>query len=332
MKKHSKQTGISLVEILLSLAIFSLGIVGLYLSIQAMNKNLQLSAQRDLEAAYANQLINEVNPTRVDVETFYDTTGTTKQSISLPDGRTVWYLRQVTSQAATGDIKEVNIYFFHKQSDASTAPYRHFKRDILLQRICYNMTWSGMVSPPQYQTYRDSAGQVWTLLDNWPYYSATSSARRAGVVFADVASDPDVINYSSPAQDAVGVIDQYAWQTVHSVDDGSGNGVLSYRFPASIGQGYKVDLGLREYEGGAFVSSDIVNIDINGTVVDTALDIFTEAGGVSTGALSKGGVIESYTTTGINDGSGNGIINVKVINNGSANFYRPSVAWICLTR
>ena len=262
LKQH---TGISLVEILLSLAIFSIGIVGLYLSIQAMNKNLQLSAQRDLEAAYANQLINEVNPHLLTVRLdegsggFDLTDNNNKGTIALPDGRTVYYLREVKKASNTaGDVLMINIYFYHKANDAEASPYRHFKRELTLANHGFQMTSSSTTIT------KDSNGNIWTGMPRTQAQvvgDATDSI--AGM---DIATTGALQNPSADAECG-------EYHLGNATSD-----ALIYLIPATQGHKYKVELQLCEPNDAAVATDRVMELTLSGVLVDE-IDIVEEAGG-----------------------------------------------------
>ena len=261
MKKHSKQTGISLVEILLSLAIFSLGIVGLYLSIQAMNKNLQLSAQRDLEAAYANILIGEVDPYYVKGQANYDLTdNNNKGTVSLPDGRTVYYLREVRAEATSADVMEINVYFYHQSNAAANAPYRHFKRDIALNRANHQMR---ITTGPT--STKSTDGTIWSHFSRLQNYSLTADDYQIGLDNATTGATQAGTDAECSQQHIANATSER----------------IIYIIPATAGHEYKLELGLCEPTDAATIGSRIMEVLINDTLTDE-VDIVDEVGSANT--------------------------------------------------
>ena len=356
--KPNRSYGVSLVEILISLAVFSLGVVGLYYSVQNMHKSLQTSMQRDIEASYANGIINKVNPYRVDIEAAYNTSGTTMQSITLPNGRTVWYLLKVDSHPVnateashtnangqldlqTADIKNIHVYFYHNQGD--TTPYRQFERDVVLPVQSFNMDSSTLAT----DTCRDQGGTIWTTLPQNVTYNLAYGSREAGLDTSATGMNGTATTYKQTTGQNGGIVngviedphgtfgtsgncDLYeAWRAGHTGNTATN---LVYVFPVSANQNYSVTLGFNETDNTNVTAAGkrMMDILINGTTVATSVDPYADGGlyTADTRSFSTTGVLNSSVTPNVYT------ITVRVNKSAGSTCgtCKATVSWISLTR
>ncbi|MBX2860236.1 MAG: malectin [Vampirovibrio sp.] len=325
-QKALQPSGISLVEILVSIVLFSLAVIGLYLAMGGMFDAIQTGMRRDIEAAYANMLISEVNPTDNLVETGYDVT--TKTVYNLPDGDTVYYTRIVDScpVAATcaadtdSDVKNVNVYFY--RASTSTSPYRKYRREVAPLFFGFNLGEDTTY-------YKDNTGNVWSPItdDGTHQFSTTEGSRRSGwetvtptewstgsaisnVPTFDRNDDGDTVD--------AGEQDEAHFQTGHT------GASLTYTFLATVDQTYTVILGAAEADGGVAATERAMTVTINGTEVGT-MDTVAEAGGTLT-ALTK-----TFAAIGVDNGSGVGVLTVALTAAGGAT-ENPRLSFIGIAR
>ncbi|MEB3287623.1 MAG: malectin domain-containing carbohydrate-binding protein [Vampirovibrionales bacterium] len=300
------RVGVSLPEILISIALFSVAVVGIYLSTSNAQRVIIKGMQADVEAAIANMKIAEVNPYDVDVDTAYDapaTYTTGKQSYALPNGQVIYWTRAVTSANASGDVKQVNVYLYKKSTDST--PYRKFRKDIVLDKqsfILADPTVNATV--PAY--LKDVTGAVWTRMNRSNDATiASGDTHRAG-------PDPAINNpiLRSDLTPATGTPNVLFWTYGLSPPDATPNNMIFY-IPATQGQTYTIKLGYCECNA-AGVGTRVMRVLINNTVVETGLDVRAVAG------LNKA-MVRQYKAQSMNLGSGVYGLKIDLDRNGSTN-------------
>lgn len=290
-QKPSKARGISLVEVLVCIALFSTAIVAIYIGTADSERVVAKGMKADVEAAIANMKIAEVNPFDPDVDTAYDapssyTTG--KQSYTLPSGQIIYWTRAVTSADTSGDVKQVNVYLYRNASDV--IPYRKFRKDIVLERQSYMLADTSSIA----KFYKDPTGTVWARLANNTNSTVSSGdTHRPG---PDSAGNNTYSPVAVDVTDATNVPFTEMWkygQTSHA----SYPSHLVYTFPATLNQSYTIKLGLCECNGGTTGQRNI-RIYINGTLAEaSAVDAYALAG-------ANKAIVKQYHATAMNLGSG----------------------------
>lgn len=323
---RTKQDGFSLIEILMSLSLFSVAMIGLYFAFTSVSTQTAKGLKGDIEAAYAKLLIGQVNIYDIDVETAYDVTS--KTATTLPDGTTAYYTRDVRSEAETPDIKKVSVYFYKNSTD--TTPYRNFTKEFAPNTWYYDFGHTTHLST----IWVDSLGNKYTHIDqNDLYTTATAGSYKFGMdntlnggtvtsEWQDGSTNGGIVN---------GSVDNYAytntnlnaqqWRRAARGSAGSSND-LYFRLPASMDYSYKVTLGFNEAWSAVTAAGDrSMTWAINGTTVET-IDVFNEVGKYTT--LTK-----TYTATPAADG--NGVYNILFgcTNNGGV---PCMISWISLER
>lgn len=305
---RSKAAGVSLVEILVCIALFSTAIVAIYMGTTDSERAVAKGMKADVEAAIANMKIAEVNPFDPDVDTAFDapaTYTTGKQSYTLPNGQIIYWTRAVTSNNASGDVKQVNVYLYRNSSDST--PYRKFRKDMVLERQSYMLADSSSI--PKF--YKDPTGTVWARLANSTNSIISSgSSHRPGPdsagnnTYSPVAVDTATAT-NLPTYDGATAIDQM-WTYGHT-SHASYPGHLVYTFPATQNQTYTVKLGLCECgsavpptgAGTAAANGQRnIKIYINGTLAETsAVDVYALTGGTNKA------IVKQYHATAMDLGS-----------------------------
>lgn len=326
---HQRKRGISLVEILIALAIFSTAIVGLFMTLTGLNKTVATSMRRDVEAAYANMVLAQINPYNANIETAYDKTSTgcsgARCSQSLPYGDTFYYTILVDSNAntataapATADMKRVNMYLFR---DATTStPYRQFRREIAMSTQAYKL--GSAANSASY--FKDTSGQVWTLLDTSaaPTFSSTSGGVKPGFGSGNSSTYSSVSTATTPT--GAVTADIALWQTAHKAT-GTPT-ALEYIFPATEDGTYLVELGFNEIEGVAS-GGRVFDILINDQTVQSSFDINQKAGGTDKAVYMY--YVAQATTASTGGGLTIPVIKIKLNRVSGSN---PIISWIKLTR
>jgi hypothetical protein len=302
--KKPAYRGLSLVEILISFGIFSAGIAGLLLASQGMFEGLRVSMARDVESAYANAILSEINPYDPSIETTYDIT--TKTVKTMPHGEKFFYTRSINSDTATPDVKNINLYLF--RSTTATIPYRQFRREVSLPFVGFNL---GNTST----YYKDSMGRVWQPMATNFYASSTAGSLQNGINGALVMN-----NYSSSTCGFTN--DRLIFDS--SQEANNGTNTLSYRFFVTLGRHYIVRLGLAERETGVTSGQRSMDVDINGNVVDT-LDAVGESSAVCK-PVSK-----SYVASPKDLGSGLGAIDITLTQHSGATLL-PRLGYVAIER
>ncbi|MBY0403485.1 MAG: hypothetical protein K2X66_06270 [Cyanobacteria bacterium] len=304
--------GISIVDILLSMTIFAVAVSGMLLTTQGMFQGAREAMSRDIEAAYANMLISQVNPNNPAIETAYDVT--TKTSQALPNGDQFWYTRIVNSTNATSDIKNINVYLFRSQT--ATTPYRIFKREISPSFFGFNLG-----EPSSYM--KDKIGRVWAPLSansgdaSYAAFTNTAGSRKNGIteITSNVGSACGLTGNST------------IFNTLHESNNVSNR--LGYQFFGSLdgsnnpARNYTLRLGFIEVDPAVTANQRKMNVVINGITVDT-VDPVTDAGG-SCSAFNK-----TYSVSPTNSG---GVGSIKVeLTKGSGATLNPRLATIAIER
>jgi hypothetical protein len=284
IKKRHVVKGLSLVEILISFGIFSAGIAGLLLASQGMFEGLRVSMARDVESAYANAILSEINPYDPSIETTYDIT--TKTVKTMPHGEKFFYTRSINSDTATPDVKNINLYLF--RSTTATVPYRQFRREVALPFVGYNL---GNTST----YFKDSMGRVWQPLANGFYASSTAGSIQNGHR-----------------------LDQSTYPVTHSTNNGCGftgerslfNSTqeaedLYYRFYVTLGRHYIVRIGTTESNLAFASSGRVFQLYINDESIES-FNVVQETGGTCKP------MVKSYVVSPVDVGSGLGAIDVRL--------------------
>ncbi len=284
--------GISLVEVLLSITIFSIAIIGLYSSMQSMNNALIIAMQRDVEATYANMLMSEVFPKHPTVETSFDKT--TKQTLNLPDGQKIYWTRIVDADPLAADVKRINVYLYRNSTD--TTPYRQFKREIPLEKRNYHCNYN--YDP----YYKDTTGEVWVRLRSDQYASTTQGSFRDGVDFGVLGT----WIHTGEVGTTDNVLDAPIWTKGCHYNNLTSNPPyrIPWKFLATEDTTYTITIGLVDPWNGTSVPTDIL---INGSVVDS-FDLTEEAGGINLP------LVKSYTAQSVVE-SGVAVLRMEVQHN-----------------
>lgn len=272
-----KPNGISIVEIMVAMAIFSTAMIGLYFAMNNLSISVGTAMKRDIESAYANMLLSQINPYDLQVESAYDKDSTEAScgggrcSVTLPNGDQFWYTIQVDSATTAADIKRVNLYLY--RNGTTTTPYRQFRREFPMAVQAYAF---GSTSNSSKSYYKDSTGQVWTLINTThPVFSATTGAVRAGrdSAYTNTSSDFQAITTATVPTPS---LDPILWQNAY--ESHGGTNTLGFIFPASANHTYTIVLGFNEIEGAA-ATTRVFDIYINDEKVASSFDINAQAGG-----------------------------------------------------
>lgn len=300
--------GISLVEILLALGLFSISMVGLFMASSGMFESIRTAMKLDIEAAYANMLIARINPSNPLVESAYDVT--TKTAQSLPDNDSFYYTQLVDSDSASPDIKRINL-FLYRGSGTST-PYRQFKREIAPYFTGFDLGESTSY-------LKDKLGWVWApmAVDANGDFSGVAGSRRNGRT--ETAIDVDG---SGTCPSVTGTTNASLFQTMSESNNIADR--LGYSFMATLGRNYLLKVGVNELDTNIAVGERRMKVLVNGVQVGT-IDARNETGGTCS-ALMK-----TFTVAPVNDGSGLGVITVEFEKDSGATAV-PRVAAIGLER
>ncbi len=277
-QKNKKHVGQSLVEIFVAMSIFTVAIGGLFMATNASKQNLAKSMKIDIEAQYAQLLTNEVNVNNIDVETVYDETS--KQSISLPNGNTVYYTRLVDSAFDSADVKNISVYFFKSSTD--TTPYRKFTTEVALKSALYH--WCDTSDPLCISSGFNYLGQhVISSDDGSASFVSTAGSYKAG-------SLGGTVGFSSAASVAGDFSNSLFKSGIKANTIGATPNDIVIQVPASKDVSYKITLYLAEQKVTQTVGCRTFDVLINNTLVENELDVFDEVG-INT-LLTK-----TYTTT-----------------------------------
>lgn len=241
--------GFGLVDVLVALSVFAVGFSGLVISSQAMQRTLSKGMTRNIETAYLQMLMAEVNPYRITVETAYDVT--TKTAYNLPSGQQAFYTRSVSSDATTADIKQLNLFLYRNSTD--TTPYRRLRKDMRPATLRYDL---GATTQ-----WRDGQGNLWEPWPaNTPTYSLTAGSRRSGVTTTGMANATYTLAQTLP--------NATPYTTGHSQ-----SGSLAYTFLASSGANYQLALSFVDTRG----ATHSYTVAANGTTLET-FDLASDTG------------------------------------------------------
>jgi prepilin-type N-terminal cleavage/methylation domain-containing protein len=307
-KSVSGPKGFSMAEIIIAISVFGVAVAGLFFALQTVERTIVKAIDRDIEAAYVNMKVAEVNPSRPDMEAYYDLP--TKTALNLPNNRTVYYSRLVSSSATTPDLKNVDIYLYRKSS--STTPYRQFRREIAPYAIGYNLG--------EATSYlKDSQGRVWAPGNgNVDTTVSGNDTDRADGICAGAWT---TANYSTAT--AIGnTPDQAIFQKGHTASNAS-NG-LCYDIYASQNRSYILRLGFAEIDNAVTSGQRKMKILVNGTQVDS-VDPVVDAGGTFKALVKTYTVTPGVTLNGAN------ALEVKILQDTGAT-QQPRLAFIGLER
>lgn len=282
--KQTAHRGLSLVEILISFGIFSAGIAGLLLASQGMFEGLRVSMARDVESAYANAILSEINPYDPSIESAYDIT--TKTVKEMPHGEKFFYTRSINSDTATPDVKNINLYLF--RSGTATIPYRQFKREVSLPFVGFNL---GNTSA----YFKDSMGRVWQPLASGFYASSTAGSLQNG-------HRSDQVSYpvSNSVNNGCGFAgDKVLFNSTQAAED------LYYRFFVTLGRHYILKIGTVESNPMWSSSGREYDLFIN----DQNLESFNVV--QETGGICKP-MVKTYVVSPFDVGSGIGAIDIRI--------------------
>ncbi|MGE0201025.1 MAG: hypothetical protein AB7P76_08660 [Candidatus Melainabacteria bacterium] len=316
--QSGRQTGVSIVEVLLALTLFSTAVVGLYMASQSTSLSVGNTLKRDVEASYAELLLTEINVDDLDLETSATVNKTTKTSLTLSNGQVVYYTRTITSAAATPDLKEINVYFFRNSTD--TTPYRKFRRE-KRQNLNYNL----QASTDSLTYYRDASGVGWVKMADTDNANLATGSYSGGLDNATMGAAPanwDITTVEAAtitgANDS-GSNEGYIWRHGHEGKVGTGNQLI-YKIPASQDQNYLLELGFIEEDATATAGVREMTVLING-VAQTNVDPYVEAGGLFKALVKKYSVSPAADTGGVYT------VTIKL---GKVGTKQPRLAWIRL--
>ncbi len=288
LQERSKHFGQSLVEILVAMSIFTVAIGGLFMATNASKQNLAQSMKIDIEAQYAQLLMNEVNVLDRNVETMYDET--TKQSLALPNGNTVYYTRLVDSASTTADIKNISVYFFKGATD--TTPYRKFNQEVVMDEQNYNICFANSnVSSADCKAtpYTDATGKKWIFQNTCcQNFVSTGGSYRGGLASGAMSTANAVAHAPYP-----GSLDDNLWK--HGGVANTATDDILWKMPASQDVTYTISLGMMEFRNTAAIGCRVMDIYINNVQVEDDFDIFEETGNYAIP------ITRTYTTTPILD-------------------------------
>lgn len=283
-------------ETLFAITIFAVAMVGMYYAMVSMTNVLSTTMDRNVETAYANMKLSEVNPFDPAVESNYDVTS--KTVMTLANGRMIYYTRLVDSATTTPDVKNINLYLYHTSTE--TSAYRQFKREIAPYQIGFNLGETTAY-------YRDGLGRVWA-----PFaiaFSSTSGSRQNGwYTYA-------YTNYST-ASAIAGTLDDTLYQKGNEANNVSNT--LGYKFLGNTGREYILTLGFAE-TGGATTGQRAMTLSING-VSQGSIDAYVLAGNTANKA-----VVKRYRVTPADAGGGLGVIQVNLVGSSLATPARLAV-------
>jgi hypothetical protein len=273
---------------------------------QGVRKANVTSMRRGVETSFLTMRLAEINPIDPSIETAYDIT--TKTAQTLPNGDQFWYTRLVASDDATPDLKQVNLAQY--RSSTAPEPYRTTRREISPAFLGYDLG-----STTAY--YKDSQGYGWAPMANT--FSNVAGARVNGRVLTHTE-----INGASACPTVSSTSDATLFQTAEESSNVSN--LLQYRFFATLGKTYVVRLGTAEYvSSGTSGNERRMAITINGVSQGT-LDARSESGGSTCTAIVK-----SYTVTPTDLGSGVGGITIQAGRDAGATL-NPRLAFVSIQR
>ncbi|HEY9745218.1 MAG TPA: malectin domain-containing carbohydrate-binding protein [Oculatellaceae cyanobacterium] len=328
--------GVSIIEVLVSLGIFSLAVAGMFFAMNSITQGVAVTMRRDVESAFANMLLAQINPHDQYVETAYDkdsseaSCGNSRCYVDIPNssGQTssdrVYYTIQVNSdwnvantpsEPATADVKNISLYLYRNAT--TNTPYRQFKREIAPDIMAWKM------GGPAY--YRDVTGLLWTRIATCAtatcQYSTTGGSIRAGIdAAATTGGAPSVVTTATDPTNAA--VDPTLWKSAW--EPGGAGTSFGFAFPATQNRRYVVEIGLNEFDATVTAAGQrVFNVYINGALTDT-VDIYSLAGG------NNKVYTKSYTVVPLNDASGVPLIKVGFQQNGGTK--KPRVCWIRLRR
>lgn len=283
LKPHAR--GVTLVEILASITLFSLAVVAIYIGTQMANQAIGESMKTDIEAAIANIKMAEVNPYKIDVESFYDKTAVATSPITIPNNggttpgwKKIYWTRIVDScprpdcpTTHTSDIKRITVYLYKNSTD--TVPYRKFKKEVDLRRQNFLLTNPSERPAP---SYRDSNGQIWITVSSGGDFRSTTGGSVQGIR----TNNAEALSCYQAA--ITGASDIFPFQSSHCAINNAPGANYYYIVPVSQNATYKVTLG---FATPGTTGTTIQDIIINGVTKET-LNVTAAAGGYRT-ALTR---------------------------------------------
>ncbi|MEB3245501.1 MAG: hypothetical protein VKJ06_05910 [Vampirovibrionales bacterium] len=283
-----QKVGFTLAEVIIALALFGFGVAALTVGLQSTMRAIRLSIDRDIEAAFINQQIAGLNPWELTVESAYDQP--TKTALTLNDGRSAYYSLLVDSDAATADIKRVNLYLY--SSATATTPYRRYRREISPRQVSIDL---GQTS----SNYRDALGNIWVPGNQ--LYSTTAGSRAPGVM-----TTPASLTTYSTASTILLTNDQTLFQTGYEAVqdlDSDADFDLGVTFLGSLNNSYVIQIGAAEIDASTTAGARKMDVIINGTTMGT-FDALAESGALNTA------VVKTFRVQPRDYGDGVGVIRV----------------------
>lgn len=322
----SARSGVSIIEVLIALIIFSVAVVGLFTVMNGINAGIATSMRRDIETTYANMLLAQINPYDQLVETAYDKSSTacsgSRCSIVVPStnetgaasNEKFFYTilvdsdSNVSSDPATADVKRINMYLYRDAT--TTTPYRQFRREIAPDIMGWKLGGAKTY-------YRDATGVAWTRIGVATNYNTTAGSVTGGI---DVAATPSGLSFVGGSNPTNLSIDQYLWSS--SAEPGASGTQFGFAFPATKGRTYYIEIGVNESDNTVVAGSRVFDVYVNDQKVDT-IDTFNLSGGLYkalTRSYSAQPTVISNTP----------MIKIRFQQNGGTK--KPRVSWIRIRR
>lgn len=195
--------GLTLLEVLISIAVVSLSIMPLMVNLTNAGQNNTSAYVQSSRSMLLNSILDEMDPEQPDFITGYDM-GTTKDSTTyIESGRPVVFLRRVdTDNTRSSSLKRrVYLYLYRNASDATNAPFYSTIEDVGVNDLYIDVGATAEST--------DAAGRLWIADANYnsanhvPGY-VTSYGGTTGSVADDVlntaaATDPIYRTYRDGA-------------------------------------------------------------------------------------------------------------------------------------
>ena len=282
-----KQYGFNLVEVALALTFFGISFSALLLGVQSIiSANLEAS-QVHAENTAANEVLNEVDFYRLDVEARYDISPVRQQIVVASNGnaansKKLYYDLNVYSEPNYPDIKIADLTLYKRLN--TNQVYRRFKRKLNLNTECHNygatavVRYNGLSCIPvpaaTAMTYTTVA--TTTSAANRAYSSATAYTGSGGSMptqqtnLALYNPENDNVWGGIVTPTAIDVAGMFDYDAVGAV---GGGGILPVSMNPLFNTGLVFDRANRESAAGSYpnanarlvmpVSSNTINTTIN---------------------------------------------------------------------
>ncbi len=282
-----KQYGFNLVEVALALTFFGISFSALLLGVQSIiSANLEAS-QVHAENTAANEVLNEVDFYRLDVEARYDISPVRQQIVIASDGtptnaKRLFYDLNVYSEPNYPDIKIADLTLYKRLN--TNQVYRRFQRKLNLNTECHNygatavVRYNGLSCIPvpaaTAMTYTTVA--TTTSAANRAYSSATAYTGSGGSMptqqtnLALYNPENDNVWGGIVTPTAIDVAGMFDYDAVGAV---GGGGILPVSMNPLFNTGLVFDRANRESAAGSYpnanarlvmpVSSNTINTTIN---------------------------------------------------------------------